>query len=82
MFIFVEFGSFRIRYCQQYYFVSCKECYVLIEIVNYIQDKGIVKVLDLYYKFFFSNKYKLDKVVRRLFYLLVVIFVFERFLGF
>lgn len=81
MFTLVEFVSFRTRYCQQHHSVSCKECYVLIEIANYIQDKGIVKVSDLYHKFFPSNKYKSDKTVRRLLQLPVAIFALERSLG-
>ena len=81
MFTLVEFVSFRTRYCQQHHSVSCKECYVLIEIANYIQDKGIVKVSDLYHKFFPSNKYKSDKAVRRLLQLPVAIFALERSLG-
>lgn len=81
MFTLVEFVSFRTRYCQQHHSVSCKECYVLIEIANYIQDKGIVKVSDLYHKLFPSNKYKSDKAVRRLLQLPVAIFRLERSLG-
>ena len=80
-FTLVEFVSFRRRHCQQHHSVSCKECSILIEIANYIKDKGIVKVSDLYHKFFPGNKYKSDKAVRRLLQLPVAIFALERYLG-